>query len=364
MKTILKLLTFVFVALFFSCESNGQQDNDTKNLNNQNNMNFYPFEDYYIDLNKLERVEKDSILSDNFKTLSKYAVRFSNPIWFEEYPATIVYNKSKFELENTKLKITDLTNRKELVIVESAAELDNVSGNNFLIGTNHGVLWLKRSNENNAYIITKYDEKGKELYALTVEHTDIIIEGNIHHHKPYLTYFMHTDNYLVFTSYNDNYKKTYVVDTKIGVISFFELSINGVIRDEAENEIIGFIETDTKNRLLTANLLSYDWNFKMKNNYHGSAETVLIGDILVIASFDDIATGSALSAFDVNSGEQVWEAEVKQLNVGHSEYYNKVLLSCYKDKVIMKGIEAYGHYLQIFDIKTGERLFESDIFKE
>ena len=279
MKSIYKIFILSCLALIFSCQSNGQHENKTNNSNKQKhrNMNMYPFDGYYINLDNFERIEADSILADDFKTLSKYSVRFANPFWFEEYPTQVTYNNSKFELTNSILTITDLSNNKIKVIDDSKTEPDNVSGNNFLIATTHGVLWLKGSDENNSYLIKKYNEKGKKIYVRTVEHTDIIIEGNIHHYK-------------------------------------------------------------------------------------GSAETVLFGDILVIAVFHDISTGSELSAFNINTGEKLWEADVKQLAVPHSKYYNKVILSCYENKIIMEGVEAYGHYLQIFDLETGKRLFESDIF--
>jgi outer membrane protein assembly factor BamB len=85
----------------------------------------------------------------------------------------------------------------------------------------------------------------------------------------------------------------------------------------------------------------------------------MLGETLYVSFYHGIATGSSLYAFTRSTGKLLWQADVKQLNVSHSEYYNTVLLSNWKNYIILEGIEAEGHYVQIFNKDTGERLFST-----
>src|SRR5690606_32229672 len=87
-----------------------------------------------------------------------------------------------------------------------------------------------------------------------------------------------------------------------------------------------------------------------------ACEFLLKGDLLYIANYHPIATGSSLHCFDLKTEKMKWTADVLQVNASHSEYYNKVTLSMYKDRLLMQGDEAYGSYLQIFDAESGKRL--------
>ncbi|HMT12234.1 MAG TPA: hypothetical protein PKA39_11510, partial [Ignavibacteria bacterium] len=106
-------------------------------------------------------------------------------------------------------------------------------------------------------------------------------------------------------------------------------------------------------------LWKYNYNY---NVVYASSVTALIhGDKLILALYHSISTGSDLLALDINTGKILWHANVDQVNASHSEYYNTVNLYAYKDKVLMEGIESYGKYLQVFDIKTGSTLY-SDLY--
>jgi hypothetical protein len=82
---------------------------------------------------------------------------------------------------------------------------------------------------------------------------------------------------------------------------------------------------------------------------------------VIIARYSPIATGATL--YKVNIGgdkrELIWQADVEQLNVGHSQYYNDLYLSRFKDKIILEGREASGSYLQIFNNQNGKLLYIS-----
>jgi hypothetical protein len=72
--------------------------------------------------------------------------------------------------------------------------------------------------------------------------------------------------------------------------------------------------------------------------------------------FTRTATGAELIALSRQSGRRIWTAEVRQLNVSHSKYLNDVALELDGDRVIMRGYEAGGCYVQVFDLATGRRL--------
>jgi hypothetical protein len=90
-----------------------------------------------------------------------------------------------------------------------------------------------------------------------------------------------------------------------------------------------------------------------------SAATLVAGDLLVIAHFHRIATGSGLTALDLKTGTTRWKADVQQLMVSHSKYFNDVTLERRGDTLVMRGFEAAGCYVQTFDLATGKRLSSS-----
>lgn len=78
---------------------------------------------------------------------------------------------------------------------------------------------------------------------------------------------------------------------------------------------------------------------------------------LYIAIFHPIATGSGLVCLDSKTGNEIWNADVEQLLIGHSRYKNEVFIKLIDDRIVMAGDELGGCYLQVFDYETGERLF-------
>jgi len=87
-----------------------------------------------------------------------------------------------------------------------------------------------------------------------------------------------------------------------------------------------------------------------------TATTLVAGDLLVVAFFHRIATGSGLAAFDLATGALRWKADVVQMNVSHSKYWNDVSLERRGQTIVMRGFEAAGCYQQTFDLATGKRL--------
>jgi hypothetical protein len=90
--------------------------------------------------------------------------------------------------------------------------------------------------------------------------------------------------------------------------------------------------------------------------WHNAAVALVAGDLLVVGLFHRIATGSDLIAVDVKTGALRWKADVVQMQVAHSKYWNDVALDLDGGRVVMRGYEAAGCYEQTFDLATGRRI--------
>jgi hypothetical protein len=341
----------------FSCNT------QTINQMEDKNLKFYPFDGYYVDLEKLQRIEIDGILPTNFKSLSIYAFRFYAPEqWINNFYKECSFNNCLFKIEKDQsISIKDRNTSKVITVNNPDKDIavENVTGAHFLFSTSNGVIEIKSLEGKNGYQVRNYIESGKCKYSLNIEHTKIEVKGNTNYHKPYLSYYTCTDKYLIFTSYNREFPKTVQVNLADGKVTNYNFTINGVIRTDMEENIPGFICIDENKKSFKTIILNHTWTASPDNLWANTAETVLIDNTIYIAFYHGIATGSSLYAFDIISGKELWKADVKQLNVDHSEYYNKVYLSAYKNRIIMEGIEAEGKYLQIFDSKSGERIYSS-----
>lgn len=87
-----------------------------------------------------------------------------------------------------------------------------------------------------------------------------------------------------------------------------------------------------------------------------SFSTLVDGGRLILANHHRYATGASLVALDLRTGALLWSADVEQMNVAHSEYFNDVALELRGGTVVMRGYEAAGCYLQTFDAASGRRL--------
>ena len=351
----MKIILIFALFLLFSVPLKAQKDL------NYNPESLYPFEDYYINLDNLERVEVNGTLSSNFKTSSKYASRFIKA----SYDKVTFRDKEFVILPENGLMIVDLRTGMEKILENKEKDIESdINGRSYVFITNDGVVYIKKLDGEHGYMIYKYDEDGNEIFSVQIEHTDIVKKGNVRHFHPYLYYFIHTNDFLIFTSYDSRYEKTCIVNLETGDTGFFEFIAAGVIRGEDENSINGYVIIPDNTESLKVKFLDNSWQANLKHIANSNkVQTILKDSILVVADYHQIATGSNLSAFNIYTGKLLWQADVKQMNVGHSEYYNEVILSMYDDKVLMEGIESYAHYLQIFDIKTGERLLVCDVLK-
>jgi hypothetical protein len=118
----------------------------------------------------------------------------------------------------------------------------------------------------------------------------------------------------------------------------------------------GVISLDRGQLRLSSIMGATLWVIHRPNPRGDSAAALVAGDLLLVSVFHRIATGSSLQAFDLATGKLRWSAEVEQLNVGHSKYFNDVTLELRGETIVMRGYEAAGCYRQTFELKTGKRL--------
>jgi len=345
----------LFSLLLFCIAVNSQ--NNKKNELNAGML--YKFNNVYINLNSFEKVEIKLDTLKTFKDLSIYSLRLKAPLWFESYPGEVILKNKMFQLLNKNIFITNYTPGTDMGMYNSNASPKNTAGTsqNFLLPTSHVAVHIQRLEKNPVYAIKVYDEKGAVKYTFSLAHTMIENEGSGFTYYPFLNYFDYSDEHLVFTSDNKAYPQTYLLDLKTGEQTAYNYSVAGIIRSADEKKIMGFVEINEEKGTFNVNSDEKTWSTPLRNKFYDEVESLVSDSILVMATYPKIATGSALSAYNIHAGKLLWNAEVEQINADHSQYYNKVLLSKYKDKIIMEGIEANGQYVQIFDLATGKRLF-------
>jgi hypothetical protein len=136
----------------------------------------------------------------------------------------------------------------------------------------------------------------------------------------------------------------------------------GAIVERADGRFEGFLVVDSPRhelRLLDGPKGRIRWRSPVETLvWDNAASVVIAGDRLIAGIFNHGATRSSLIAFDLASGHRLWAADVEQLIVAHSKYWNDVQLELHGGLVHMLGHESAGCYLQIFDVVTGRRVYE------
>lgn len=353
MKRVIILITIASF-IFFLVQG---MKSGSRILTLNDTIHVYKFKNKYLNLNLLK-------LSD---TVSKNAVEIkrenihSNTFVSDENDFIANYKSYTFKL-NSSREISILDNKSKLLKTiadpDKNIPLDNTSGNSLIFTVSDGVVLIQRLSEEEGYHIKKYDENGTLLNSWTVAHTIYKKYDNTVESIPHLYYFAHTSNEIIFSSmYSDAPKETVVLSIADGTKKTIEKSTGGIIVNQTDKSLAGLIHFDDHVKTMEVEMGSKKWQTTY-NGYDDAAKTVLSDSILVIAIYDNIATGCAVNAYNAYTGTLLWKGDVKQLMVGHSEYYNMVYLTVYKNMLILEGNEAGGDYLQVFDLKTGKRLFE------
>jgi outer membrane protein assembly factor BamB len=127
---------------------------------------------------------------------------------------------------------------------------------------------------------------------------------------------------------------------------------------ERGNELLGVLAVDGVKHQLSfydAATAARRWTTVIDDLWGDSAAAVVDGSSVIVTTFHRIATGSQLYRLDLSTGRVEWKADVEQLNVGHSKYFNDVVVSIEYGNVTLNGYEALGCYIQTFDPATGKR---------
>jgi hypothetical protein len=90
-----------------------------------------------------------------------------------------------------------------------------------------------------------------------------------------------------------------------------------------------------------------------------SAMTGLARDenLVLVAEFSPISTGCSISAYDLRSGEKVWQKALEGLGpIDHSKYSNRVQMEVIDRVLVVRGWEAAGRYIECLSVSDGRKL--------
>lgn len=361
LKTMNTILLLALLGLLSCTSPQTTKSNleDKKWYETEECSNLYPFDNYYINLDENNAVLIDGIPSTNFKTCSKYAHRFTNII-----SDSVTLNGKTFVVDNNKEKriynINIFEGKKRINTINLPVERPLPEVHEYyihLLPYKNDIIMFMEDFYTTHYMICKYNADGKELMRKEIEHTYITHpEPKTNHYNRYLYFNNLTASQMIFTShiaFADKFK-TIVLSMDDFSIMEYDKTANGIILDDKDENLAGFV-SQNKNQFTVQMLDKRTFTFEIKFGNPG-CDFILKDNLLYIANYPPIATGSSLQCFDLKTGKMKWTADVKQIMASHSEYSNKVVISMYKNKIIMEGDEASGDYVQIFDAETGKRL--------
>jgi len=212
-------------------------------------------------------------------------------------------------------------------------------------------------------VIGCFDTNGDARFVRPLPHSHVEVKGNTHHSTPNLRLADVYPGHLLLTSpwFGRKYPRTYVLAVDDGRTIVERDAITTALAVRSDGTLEGLVdlneESDAVRFLEPTDGTPVRWEGRVGSSHDEGATVALAGDVVLVARYSPIATGSALAAFDLESGKRLWVADVEQLMVGHSEYWNRVELEVRDARVLMWGHEAYGGYLQIFELETGVKKY-------
>jgi len=317
----------------------------------------YPFDSKYFNLKTLQYENSTEERAHSFKSDSKYAIRYKGLVIDK-----IAYKGMLFEaLEDNGLLLKNLTTKAATPLTNNEKDIPR-QGLSYLLEVTEGIVHIKPLKADNGYMVYKYDESGKQKFGVQIKHSEFVQKGKLTYHLPYLGYKLHTANTIVFSSYVNRIPKTVTLSTLDGSVSNFEFSSIAVIRDETNDmDIHGFVQLDKETSSLKITYISDNFSIEhpsFSNITH--AETLVKDNTLIITGYNGHAPNAQLLAIDLKTQKIVWEADVAKFGgKENSSYFNAIWLGEYDNKLLLEGYEPKGKYLQIFDIRTGSRIWKS-----
>ncbi len=359
-KQMKKIIIIPIIILFLPACGQVKNNENTNNNNyhtaaNENKVFVYRFQNKFLDLESLKYIDTNMIKT--FYEIKKESIH-ANMFSKDPICNKVIFKKNIFELtENRDINIYDGKGKLIKTISDPDKKIpsDNISGNSVIFSVASGVIVIIRLEGENGYQIKKYDENGNIKGTWKIPHTIIEKKGNVFESIPYLYYFAHTDDAIIFSSiYYGKPSGSIILNLYDSTQIKCDQPVGGIIVKSEDNTLAGTISLSDKS--LEIKMHTKNWKIVDKGS-GDAAKTVLSDSILVVARYHNIATGCQVKAYNINTGNLVWIGDVKQLNVDHSKYYNIVHITLYKDKLILEGNEAFGNYLQLLDLKTGKNLF-------
>lgn len=323
------------------------------------NLRLYLFEGRYLDLESLSWIDMNGIPDQEFKSHSIYANRFHLPGFKNGWPETQTYKGSTFVITEKGSLIVRLPSGKtENMPPACATHRRETTQDHYLLPAEKGVAEIAHCG-NEEITVRVFDETGQMLMRN--------VFGNEGKESAFVTHPFHdlyfcdfSLRYLVYTPHWGDGHETFAMNLNDGTQSRYPFEIAGVVFAENELDVQGFLVQSEEKNILGYKPLSGSGSALVAEAYNNSFTSVVSGDTLFVAGYHDIATGSSLSAYHIPSGRLIWKADVEQLNVPHSQYYNEVFLSRYHNLMILEGQEAGGKYLQLFDARTGAAVKPKD----
>lgn len=317
-------------------------------------VNYYKFKNRYVDLASLK--ENDALVpgATPHDREALHAVRFDEPA-----PQRIERPEGVWTIDTSRtITISDRSGKPLRTIADPdrATRLDHIVGNLALFAGGGGVLRLVRLEGRGGYVLRRYAADGGERGTWRVPHTLYTTQGHVTQSTPHLYHFAHTTNEVIFTSGRREQAETVILNLTDGSQRKLPYGLAGIVL-RADRSLAGWVRAEGNGQKLLVEIGSTQ--LAIADEWSGDAvKAVLADNTLYLAHYHNIATGCGLLAYDIRTGKRLWRGDVRQLEVGHSEYFNLVYLSLVAGRLILEAHEAAGDYLQIFDPATGRRLFE------
>ncbi len=326
-------------------------------------QSLYKLNDTYIDLETFTKADasatSDSVAlaEKDFKKKSRFAARFNVVDLMGEIPPVVYYMDRPFRViddNHIGYKVTPGSKEIKLQTNSEEESIEKLPGSHFVLGLSDGILNVQRFEGKLGYRVSKFDEWGKLKFKQNVQHTLYIDKDGSDFAVPYLSYFAHTDRFMVFTSLNTRtVHKTVVMDLKDGKLNNIESTVCGVIRAENELSFKGYMLRDETAKTLKFSIAGSMWAIKEPNITKVVGETLLNDSLIIFARYYKGTPTVSLAACNAKTGKVVWVGQVKQPAGAPDILY----MSAYKNKLLLEGVIPGKNFLEAFDINTGKTLY-------